>query len=168
MQIRLANKADIEAIEALLNRCYPVLMKPAYEESVLSKALPVMTKANPKLIDARAFYVAELDGEMVGCGGWSPDRPGDGSVIEGLAHIRHFAVDPDHNRKGIGKVIFQYSAQAAKMSGASRLQAFSSLNAEPFYHRMGLKRLELIDISMGEGVRFPVSFMEGPATSSHN
>ena len=137
-------------------------MKPAYEESVLAKALSVMTKANPKLIDAKNFYVVEIDDQMVGCGGWSPDMPGTGSIVDGLAHIRHFAVDPDHNRMGIGQLIFGKSAQAAHEAGANHLQAFSSLNAEPFYHRMGLRRLELIDISLGDGVRFPVSYMEGP------
>ena len=168
MQVRLANRADTEAIEALLNRCYPVLMKTAYDDTVLASALPVMTKANPELIDAQTFYVVALDGVLVGCGGWSPETPGRGSVVEGLAHIRHFAVDPDHNKKGIGKMIFQQSARAASASGATRLQAFSSLNAEPFYYRMGLRRIELMDISMGDGVRFPISFMEGPATPPDN
>lgn len=161
MQVRVANSTDIAGISALLQRCYPVLMGKAYTPEVLSVALPAMIEANPKLISTDRFYIVEQQQSVIGCGGWSFDTPGTGEIIDGVAHIRHFAVDPEHGRKGIGQAIFQQCAKKASDAGAKTFQAFSSLNAEPFYQRMGLDRLKLINVQMGQEIEFPVVFMEG-------
>ena len=51
-----------------------------------------MTQANATLISARTYYLAVSDnGLVVGCGGWTRERPGSGEVEPALAHIRHFA-----------------------------------------------------------------------------
>ena len=161
MNVRVADNSDIEGITALLERCYPVLMSTSYEQEVLAIALPAMTKANPHLISTGQFYLVEYEGIVVGCGGWSFDTPGTGKIIEGVAHVRHFAVDPEHGRKGIGQAIFQHCARSASKAGANKIQAFSSLNAEPFYRSMGLNRLDQINVLMGKEIEFPVVFMEG-------
>ena len=162
MQLRMAKIKDMDAISGLLERCYPVLMSEAYATDVLASALPIMMKANPQLIASGRFYLVENDELVIGCGGWSFDTPGTGSIIEGVAHVRHFAVDPKHARKGIGQAIFKRSAFDAHKAGAPVFQAYSSLNAERFYQSMGLKRLDQINVSMGEDIEFPIVHMEGP------
>ena len=166
MQVRVAKSTDIVGISALLSRCYPVLMSKAYAPEVLSVALPAMIEANPQLISTGRFYIAEQERAIIGCGGWSFDTPGTGAVVDGVAHIRHFAVDPEHGRNGIGQAIFQLCKEAAIAAGAKKFQAFSSLNAESFYQRMGLNRLKLINVQMGQEIEFPVVFMEGALRSS--
>ena len=160
MQIRPSTPEDFSAVEALLGRSYPALMAAAYEESVLARALPRMTKANPELLASGTFYLAEEEGEVVGCGGWTFAEPGSGRLVDGLAHLRHFAVDPARARSGIGRLIFDECARIAAERQARRLQAFSGLNAEPFYASMGLKRLDIVHVPMGDGVVLPVVLME--------
>lgn len=162
MRVRVATTKDMQGIDALLGRSYSSLMPSAYRADVLALALPAMTRAKPELIASGSFYVAETAGSIVGCGGWTSAPPGDGATVDGLVHARHFAVDPDRARTGIGRAIFERVSNDACAVGAVRIQALSSLNAEQFYKRMGLDRLDLIPVPMGPGIEFPVVLMEGP------
>lgn len=162
MMIRIAGLDDFSAVEALLARSYPVMMATAYEERVLARALLLMTKAKVELLASGTFYIVEDEGHVVGCGGWTSGAPGSGETVKGLAHLRHFAVDPARARHGIGRAIFTHCARTASAQGAVRFQAFSGLNAEPFYARMGLVRLKAVSIPMGSDVAFPAVLMEGP------
>lgn len=162
MQVRTATEHDFAGIDALLAASYTQLMASAYGAAVLSVALPAMTKAQPKLIASQRFYVVQNGADIVGCGGWSLETPGSGERIDGLAHIRHFASDPNTLGRGIGRVLFERCASDARAAGLVKLQALSSLNAEPFYARMGLQSLRRIEIPMGSVGAFPVVLMEGP------
>ncbi len=63
---------------------------------------------------------------------------------------------------GIGKGLFHRIATAARLACARRMRAVSSLIAEPFYTRTGLRRLALRHIPLGGKNRtFPVVLMEG-------
>jgi len=162
--IRPATPEDEAAVSQLLQASYPVLMKAAYEEAVLAKALPLMTKANPVLLESGTFYLAETaDGQIIGCGGWTKERPGSGEVVEDLAHIRHFAVHPDWTRHGVGRALFACCRDAAKKEGVERFECYASLNAEPFYRSVGLERLEPFEVPMGDGVAFLSIRMAGRA-----
>lgn len=162
MGVRVATTKDMQGIETLLRRSYSSLMSSAYGADVLALALPAMTRAKPDLVASGIFYVAETAGSIVGCGDWTSAPPGDGVTVDGLARARHFAVDPDQAGTGIGRAIFERVSNDACAVGAVRIQALSSLNAEPFYKRMGLDRLDLIIVPMGPGIEFPVVLMEGP------
>lgn len=162
MCVRVATTKDMQGIEALLGRSYSRQMPSAYAADVLALALPAMIQAKPDLVASGTFYVAEAASSIVGCGGWTSAPPGDGATVAGLIHARHFAVDPDRAGTGIGRAIFERVSNDACAVGAVRIQALSSLNAEPFYKRMGLDRLDLIHVPMGPGIEFPVVLMEGP------
>lgn len=124
-------------------------MKTAYDEEVLSPALEVMTKANSYLLSSGRFYLAVLPtGLVVGCGGWSPEQPGNESVEEGLGHVRHFAVHPEWTRRGIGRSIFAVCNRAARTAGLVTFECYSSLNAEKFYRALGFVRIREIDIEL--------------------
>lgn len=165
MKIRQTTAQDAPRIDALLGRSYPVMMATAYDEHTLSVALPLMTTAKPDLLASGTFYLVEEAGDVLGCGGWTFGEPGSGRTSEGLAHLRHFAVDPTHARRGVGRLIFEECTRTASRQGAIRFQAFSSLNAESFYAGMGLKRLDIVRIPMREDVAFPVVLMEGPVVA---
>ncbi len=165
MEIRQSNAGDGLQVEALLGRSYPVTMAGAYDESILSVALPLMTKAQPDLLTSGTFFVVEDAGLVVGCGGWTFAEPGSGRIVEGLAHLRHFAVDPARSRQGIGRLIFDACSRTAAQQGALRFQVFSSLNAEAFYAGMGLTRIDVVRVPMRADLAFPVVLMEGPITA---
>jgi N-acetylglutamate synthase-like GNAT family acetyltransferase len=162
MRLRTANLSDTAAVTDLLARAYPTLMAASYDADVLAIALPAMTKANAALLLSNTYYVVENGERLVGCGGWTAEKPGSGQFEAGLAHLRHFATDPALARKGIGRSIFDRCALDAAKRNVLRFQAFAGLNAEPFYHRLGLRRLQVIDIPMGPAIRLPSVLMEGP------
>lgn len=161
MKIRISTAQDSPEVEALLGRSYPALMAGAYEDRVLALALPFMIRAKPDLLTSGTFYVAEDAGGIAGCGGWTFGEPGSGKITQGLAHLRHFAVDPARARQGIGRRLFAQCARTAAQKGADRFQAFAGLNAQSFYESMGLTRTEVIQLPMGPNVAFPAALMAG-------
>lgn len=86
--------------------------------------------------------------------------PGTGEVKPGVAHLRHFASDPDQARQGIGRLIYNQCVTDAADGGMIRLQLFAALNAESFYQRLGLRRISVIDLAMGPDITLPTILME--------
>ncbi len=158
--IRPATPADADAITRLLQASYPPLMAPAYDPQVLAAALPVMTRANRKLLGSGTYYVVQAnDDQIVGAGGWTHDRPGTGELTPGLAHIRHFATHPNHTGKGIGRTIYDQCQSAARAEGVTEFECYASLNAEPFYAALGFERVRPIEVPMGPDLAFPSILM---------
>lgn len=154
--IRVATPNDGDSVTALLQASYPVLMRDAYEQSVLGAALPMMTVAQPGLLQSGSYYVADAgDGLIVGCGGWTRERPGTGEVVAGLAHIRHFGVHPEWTRQGIGQSIYTRCRDDARAAGVESFECYSSINGEAFYAALGFARVERIEVEMLDGLRFP-------------
>ncbi|MGV2068822.1 GNAT family N-acetyltransferase [Agrobacterium sp. 22-226-1] len=166
MQLRIAKLSDATAVTTLLERAYPTLMAASYNTAVLALALPLMTKSNPTLLASETYYVVEDNGRLVGCGGWTPERPGTGEVKPGVAHLRHFASDPDQARQGIGRLIYNQCVTDATDRGVVRFQVFAALNAETFYQRLGLRRISVINLVMGPSITLPTILMEGPVALS--
>jgi len=128
-------------------------MTPAYDSGELEAALPMMTRAQPSLLESGTYYVAvTTDGLVVGCGGWTRERPGSGEVQPGLGHVRHFGVHPEWTRQGIGSLLYRRCVADAKVAGVERFECYSSLNGEAFYSALGFTNLEPIDVEMSEEV----------------
>jgi N-acetylglutamate synthase-like GNAT family acetyltransferase len=112
-----------------------------------------MTRANPKLLSSGTYYVAESEaGSIVGCGGWTRERPGEDAQVGRIGHVRHFGTHPDWIRRGIGSAIFQRCREQARASGISELECYASLNAERFYAALGFERIAVADFELGPGV----------------
>lgn len=166
-EIRAALPRDAAAIDALLAACYPRLMAGAYDADLLTRVLPVMTRSNPALLSSGSYYLAETASrDVIGCGGWSFVHPGKGDLVEGLAHIRHFATHPDRIRLGIGRALFERCHRDAKAAGVARFQVYSSLNAEAFYCAVGFRPLRPVEVEMQPGLKLPTIFMECALTVS--
>jgi len=157
--IRIATPADFEAVGTLLERSYASLLAGHYDRNLLDLALPFMTRANPRLLASGTYYVAAQEADyIVGCGGWSMERPGSGEITEGEGHIRHVAVHPQWNGRGVGASLLARCFADARPH-VRRLNCYSTLNAEPFYQACGFKTIGPIDIQMGPGVSFPSLLM---------
>jgi hypothetical protein len=69
--IWVANLQDTDAVTSLLEASYSNLLTSHYDPEVLAKALPIMTKANTRLLASQTFYLAHGGEQLVGCG---PER----------------------------------------------------------------------------------------------
>jgi predicted N-acetyltransferase YhbS len=155
IRIRTARAGDLAAIDRVLAASYPALMAGAYERGLLARALPMMTKAQPRLVDSGTYYVAEAGGEIVGCGGWSREAPDAPAREESVAHIRHFAVARDWIGRGIGRALYRCCEERARRDGIRVFECYSSLNGEPFYRALGFTRLAAIEVPMAPGTSLP-------------
>jgi N-acetylglutamate synthase-like GNAT family acetyltransferase len=137
------------------------LLARSYEADTLKLALPFIVKANPTLLASGTYYVAEVEpGSLVGCGGWTPAKPGSDEIVEGEAHIRHFAVHPGWTKRGIGTALLTRCITDARLGGIHKLHCFSTLNAEPFYRASGFRTIGLINVRMGPAIAFPSVLMQ--------
>lgn len=148
--LRVARPEDHAAVSDLASRSYRILMAPAYPADLFALALPVIGTANPVLLASGRYAVIEdEDGTLAGCGGWSRERPGSGEVTPGLAHIRHFAIDPACLRRGLGRTLYDWCEAAARSEDMTAFECHSSLNAEPFYRALGFARVGALNIDFG-------------------
>lgn len=123
---------------------------------MLAAALPAMTVAQPALLQSGTYYVAEsAEGTLVGCGGWTKERPGCREVSAGLAHIRHFCVHPKWTRHGIGRALYTRCRDDARAVGVSTFECYSTINGEAFYAALGFERDGIIKVDMPGGIAFP-------------
>jgi N-acetylglutamate synthase-like GNAT family acetyltransferase len=128
-------------------------MASSYDEESLAPALKLMTRSNPALLGSGTYYVAELPtGLVVGCGGWTLERPGTGTVEPHLGHIRHFARHPGWTKRGVGRAIYRLCEGAARSAGVIGFECYSSLNAEQFYTALGFENIREIDLELQPGV----------------
>jgi GNAT superfamily N-acetyltransferase len=158
--VRAALPEDTEAVGALLRASYPSLMAPGYEPLLLAQALPYLTKPNPVLISSGTWYVVETSGTngmLVGCGGWTRQRPGAPTepVDPALGHIRHFATHPSWTRRGIGRALFDRCVADAHAAGVGAFECYSSRVAVAFYRALGFRTVEPMAINMSESLAFP-------------
>lgn len=154
--IRIAVPDDADAVTGVLTESYPALLADTYETATLAAALPYMIKANPALLKSGTYYLAETAGlGVIGCGGWSHERPGSGERQAGLAHIRHFATRPDWTGHGVGRALMEACVRAASVEGIGRFEAYATLNAEGFYRALGFETVDRLDIPLGDDTAFP-------------
>jgi GNAT superfamily N-acetyltransferase len=161
LRLRVATPADAEAVAAILLPSYARLMAEAYPPALLRRTLPLITRANPKLLASGRYYLVEAEtGEPAGCGGWSAHRPGGPEPDPRRAHIRHFATHPAWIRRGVGRRLYERCEADARAVGFTRFECWSSLNGESFYTALGFRRVERIDTPLSSGIHFPAIRME--------
>lgn len=158
--IRIATPRDAAGVSRVLAASYNVLYRGWYADEVLDAALPGMTRANPTLLASGRYFVAEKEGKIVSCGGWSEDKPNLGRVPR-LAHARHFATDPDFINRGCGGAILARCLHEATAASFLEMETVSSLTAEAFYARYGFRPLSIVNAPVG-AVSFACVLMRRP------
>ncbi|WP_371223774.1 GNAT family N-acetyltransferase [Roseovarius sp. 2305UL8-3] len=83
----------------------------------------------PSDLAPETFVVATRDETVVGLAQIAP--------LDHDADLLALFVEPDHMGHGVGRVLFEWSVEAARAIGAIRLMIEADPGAEPFYARMG-------------------------------
>lgn len=154
--LRCAHPEDEAALTALLTESYRVLLAPDYAPAVLALAVPKIGQAQPELMSAPGYMVAETGGgDLIAAGGWTWRGPAGGAAPLDWGHMRHVAVHPDHAGTGIGGVIIDHVIEDARTAGVRVLSCLSTLTARGFYSRMGFADQGEIDLVLAPGLAFP-------------
>jgi GNAT superfamily N-acetyltransferase len=152
--IRAATPDDQESLSELLAASYAEL-KGSYDPHGFDAALPLMSRANPKLLASGTYYIAAIDGAAAGCGGWTIEKPGTGEIVEAVGHIRHFATHPAYLRRGVARRLLEHCLEEARRAGIRTMMSQSTLPAEAFYASVGFHRVGAIQVEMGQGLILP-------------
>ena len=87
---------------------------------------------SPDFIAGNEVFVAEEDGEALGCY----------SLIAGDPWIlEHFWILPSAMGKGVGRQLFEHARSTGLAAGASVFEIDADPNAEAFYLKMGAERV---------------------------
>lgn len=155
LRVRVARPGDLAVLDAMMARSYPKLLKADYPPSVLVTALPLISRAQPRLLASGSYYVCEAEGgEILGAGGWTP-VPG----TRDLGDVRHVATDDRHTRRGVARAILLHVFATAHAGGIRRLQCKATRTAVPFYRAMGFVEQGGLEIELRPGIHFPAIAM---------
>jgi GNAT superfamily N-acetyltransferase len=164
LRLRLANPGDTPALAALIARSARGLSVGHYDAVQVEAALAGAFGVDSQLIRDGTYCVAELEGTVVGCGGWSRRRtlfggdagPGrDAGLLDpaqDAARIRAFFVDPAHARRGIGRALLLHCEAAAIAAGFRSFALMATLPGVRLYAALGYVAGEPIDHAIAPGV----------------
>jgi GNAT superfamily N-acetyltransferase len=169
LDMRLAVPVDIPALTELIASSAGILSRGYYTESETESAIRYVFGVDSVLIADGTYFVAELDGAIAGCGGWSRRRTlygGDQRPVGAQdlldpasepARIRAFFVSPKAVRRGVGRSLFAKCVLAAAASGFGSLELMATLPGVPFYLALGFNRIEEVTDVLPDGT--PIRFV---------
>lgn len=168
IDVRLATKEDIAALQLLIRQSVSVLSADYYTPPQIASGLSHVFGVDTQLILDGTYFVAEIENRIVGSGGWSKRKTlfgGDQSKPDPIdrlldpqieaARIRAFYVHPEWSRRGIGSRILKSCEDAARMAGFSVVELVATLPGEPLYLSRGYEKVEGIQIETPDGQRLP-------------
>jgi GNAT superfamily N-acetyltransferase len=166
--LRLAQESDVPALEALIPLSVHGLQAAYYSPSQMAAAIGPVFGVDRQLILDGTYFVAEHDGRVIGCGGWSRRRSlygGDGGragedalldPARDAARVRAFFVHPGWARRGIGRSIMSACENAISQAGFRTVEIVATLAGEPLYAAFGYAVAERYEITMPGGLGLPV------------
>ena len=168
IEIRLATKEDIPALQELIRESVSVLSAQYYSAPQIASGLSHVFGVDTQLIVDATYFVAEVENGIVGGGGWSKRTTlfgGDKSKSDHVDHlldpeteaarIRAFYVHPEWSRRGIGSMILKSCEAAARLAGFRKIELVATLPGEPLYLARGYEKTEAIQIETPDGESLP-------------
>ena len=169
--LRPAFEADIPALHALIERSVRQLQAADYSPEQIDGALGTLLGVDTQLIRDRTYLIAEVDGQLAGCGGWSKRKTLFGSdhrsgredalldPEQDAAKIRAFFIDPAWARRGVASAILTACENAAREAGFHRFEMGATLTGVPLYLARGYRILERIEAPLPNGAALPIVLM---------
>ncbi len=162
---RKAKITDTDNLERLIEKSATAINSAYYSKTEIDAALGNAWTVDQQLIVDNTYWIVEnLEGVVVGCGGWSKRKllfgknndlnSTDNELIPGVdsARIRAFFVHPDFTRMGIGKRLLKECEAEARSLGFHSLELVATLSGEKLYSAMGYIPVRSYDIDLGNGI----------------
>ena len=160
---RLATFHDIPELNELIAISVRGLSANYYTSAQIESAIKYIFGVDTQLVIDGTYYIAEKDGVIAGCGGWSKRNTLYGGdqhkeiedplldPVHDAARIRAFFVHPDYARQGIGRQIINVCETAAKAEGFKSFELGATLPGVPLYEAMGYEPVERVDAPLPDG-----------------
>ncbi|HWF88407.1 MAG TPA: GNAT family N-acetyltransferase [Pyrinomonadaceae bacterium] len=165
MIIRKATMDEREAIKQLIAASARLLSREHYSDQQIEAAIATVFGVDTDLIEDGTYFVAEIDGQLAGCGGWSKRKTlfgGDQYSSRDAAYldprsepakIRAFFIHPDHARKGLARAILTRCEDEARAHGYRALELMSTLPGIEFYKSCGFVETGNFDLDLTDKVK---------------
>lgn len=166
--LRVATAGDERSLRELIARSIRQLGANDYTAEQIEAALTGAFGLDTSLIRDGTYYVVVSErGEIVGCGGWSKRRTLFGSDARAdrddawldprsdPAKIRAFFIDPDHARRGLGRMILERSEAEATRAGFVAFELMATLPGKRLYERCGYVAGSPIQHPLSGGLYIP-------------
>jgi GNAT superfamily N-acetyltransferase len=162
--LRRATSADLPFLGALIAASARGLSRGDYDDAQVEGALSGAFGVDTQLIRDGTYFVAEADGRIAGCGGWSKrrtlfgsDQRADRDATEldpavDAAKIRAFFIHPDFARRGLGTALLARCEREAVAHGFRRFELMATLPGVRLYEARGYVPQPQIRWPLGRGV----------------
>lgn len=175
--IRVATSDDIPALRDLIELSVRELQAGWYSAGQIEAAVHSVFGVDKQLIADGTYFVAEIGGQMAGCGGWSKRGTLYGASNYGHsrndvtldparepARIRAFFTHPRFARKGVGRALLERCEEEARRAGFHSMEMASTLPGVPLYAAHGYEALETFDVPLPGGHSIQVRRMSKQIT----
>jgi GNAT superfamily N-acetyltransferase len=172
--LRLATAADANAIDELMKAAIRAIFPGSYDDRQTTSSVEFIGSVDRMLIEDGTYFVVDVDGELVACGGWSRrDKlyTGSGAGADDArqvdpatepARVRAMFTRGDWTRRGLGRRILEACEAAAKAEGFRTLALMSTMPGLPLYENYGFAVTERVQIPMPDGTTIAGASMTKP------
>jgi GNAT superfamily N-acetyltransferase len=170
--LRLATTDDEAAIDGLMKASIHDLFPHFYDAAQTEASIRYVGVADRMLIEDGTYFVADADGELVACGGWSRrdklytgsgEMGGEARLLDPAtepARVRAMFVRADWTRRGLGTAILRACETAARAEGFTTLALMATLPGLPLYEAFGFRVLDRTQIPLPNGLTIGGAAME--------
>jgi cysteine synthase len=158
--VRVARREDLPVLLPLIDAAIGELQKGFLDDAQIESSRAIMG-IDTQLIDDGTYFVVELDGTIVGCGGWSRratlyggdhSSGRDAALLEpgrDPAKVRAMYTLPAYARRGIGRLVLERCEAAARADGFTTLELMATLSGRPLYEAGGFEAVEHVEEPAG-------------------
>ncbi len=168
LDLCVATAADATAIQALITASVEAIFPAFYDAQQTASGVRYIGVLDPTLIaDGTYFVVQAPDGTLAACGGWSRrDKLFNGAALTGgearlldpatePARVRAMFVHHYWTRRGLGTLILQACAGAARAEGFTELALMATMPGVALYRSWGFGNEMPQNLTMPDGVVVP-------------
>jgi GNAT superfamily N-acetyltransferase len=162
--LRRATLDDRPALEELIAESVRGLSREDYTSAQIEAALGNTMGVDSELIRDGTYFVAEADGQIVACGGWSRRKTLFGADARAErqpelldptnepARVRAFFVRPAWARRGLGRALLERCEAEARAAGFRRAALVATLPGLRLYEALGYVAEAPIEHDLGGGL----------------
>jgi GNAT superfamily N-acetyltransferase len=171
-ELRLARPGEEDEIDALMKASTRELFPAFYDARQTESGVQHIAVVDRMLIDDGTYFVADVDGRLVACGGWSRRaKLFTGSGASGVdarlldpasepARVRAMFTRSDWTRRGLGRRVLEACDAAARAEGFRTLALMATLPGLPLYESFGFRVVQRVDVTLPDGVTLGGAAME--------
>ncbi|BCW88240.1 hypothetical protein sos41_13780 [Alphaproteobacteria bacterium SO-S41] len=171
--LRRATMDDVPPLRALMAASIGQLMDAFLTPAQVAASHELMG-LDTQLIEDGTYFIAEIDGDLAGSGGWSRRATlfggnhtagrSDALLVPGRdrARVRAMYTAPSAARRGVGRAILAAGEDAARAESFTAVELAATLAGEPLYRACGYVPELAFEEMTSNGVAVPLIRMVKP------